>query len=213
MLFSCYLQIFHSLIGHLRCFVAIFFVVIFWAFFCICAILIAFSISDYQSLIQYEHMCNACFISRFHIYGDNFTIWRYLYVQPLPHRRCRCWSSKSNFIDSRIKWLRNLPSSQFDLLPRRITEKMRVLATSGLLLLLTWATQEGQGGVVLEPEPQTTTPKAHGLYARNSGHWSVQFHPQVPTMLTSRTNTNTCTLLLVSMQRWREGVSRGLGSA
>ena len=43
---------------------------------------------------------------------------------------------------------------------------MRVLATSGLLLLLAWATQEGQGGVVLEPEPQTTTPKAHGLYPR-----------------------------------------------
>ena len=43
---------------------------------------------------------------------------------------------------------------------------MRVLATSSLLLLLAWATQEGQGWFVLEPEPQTTTPKAHGLYPR-----------------------------------------------
>ena len=43
--FSCYLQIFHSLIGHLHCFVAIFLVLIFLGIFCICAILIAFSIS------------------------------------------------------------------------------------------------------------------------------------------------------------------------
>ena len=27
--------------------------------------------------------------------GDNFTIWQYPYVQPLPHRRFRCWPSKS----------------------------------------------------------------------------------------------------------------------
>ena len=45
MLFSCYLQIFHSFIGHLRCFVANLLVLIFLGLFCICAILIAFSIS------------------------------------------------------------------------------------------------------------------------------------------------------------------------
>ena len=43
--FSCYLQIFHSFIGHLRCFVANFLVLIFLGLFCICAILIVFSIS------------------------------------------------------------------------------------------------------------------------------------------------------------------------
>ena len=43
--FSCYLQIFHSFIGHLRCFVANLLVLIFLGIFCICAILIAFSIS------------------------------------------------------------------------------------------------------------------------------------------------------------------------
>ena len=48
MLFSCYLQIFHSFIGHLRCFVANLLVLIFLGLFCICAILIAFSISGYQ---------------------------------------------------------------------------------------------------------------------------------------------------------------------
>ena len=42
---SCYLQFFHSFIGHLRCFVANFLVLIFLGLFCICAILIAFSIS------------------------------------------------------------------------------------------------------------------------------------------------------------------------
>ena len=42
---SCYLQIFHSFIGHLRCFVANLLVLIFLGLFCICAILIAFSIS------------------------------------------------------------------------------------------------------------------------------------------------------------------------
>ena len=44
--FSCYLQIFHSFIGYLRCFVANFLVLIFLGLFCICAILIAFSISE-----------------------------------------------------------------------------------------------------------------------------------------------------------------------
>ena len=39
---SCYLQIFHSFIGHLRCFVANSLVLIFLGLFCICAILIAF---------------------------------------------------------------------------------------------------------------------------------------------------------------------------
>ena len=48
MLFSCYLQIFHSFIGHLRCFVANLLVLIFLGLFCICAILIAFSISAWS---------------------------------------------------------------------------------------------------------------------------------------------------------------------
>ena len=42
---SCYLQICHTFIGHLRCFVANLLVLIFVGLFCICAILIAFSIS------------------------------------------------------------------------------------------------------------------------------------------------------------------------
>ena len=50
MLFSGYLQIFHSFIGHLRCFVANFLVLIFLGLFCICAILIAFSISAHLLL-------------------------------------------------------------------------------------------------------------------------------------------------------------------
>ena len=38
------------------------------------------------------------------LYGDNFTIRQYPYVQPLPHRRFRCWSSKSklNFYCNRL---------------------------------------------------------------------------------------------------------------
>ena len=42
------LAMFHSFIGHLRCFAAIFLVLIFLGLFCICAILIAFSISVYN---------------------------------------------------------------------------------------------------------------------------------------------------------------------
>ena len=36
--FSCYLQICHIFFGYLRCFVAIFLVLIFWGLFCVCAI-------------------------------------------------------------------------------------------------------------------------------------------------------------------------------
>ena len=54
--FSCYLQIFHSFIGHLRCFVAIFLVLIFLGLFCICAILIAFSISVREHTMGRELM-------------------------------------------------------------------------------------------------------------------------------------------------------------
>ena len=46
--FSCYLQIFHSFIGHLRYFVANLLVLIYLGLFCICAILITFSISVFK---------------------------------------------------------------------------------------------------------------------------------------------------------------------
>ena len=41
--FSCYLQIFHSFVGYLRCFVAIFLVLIFLGLSCFCALLNRFS--------------------------------------------------------------------------------------------------------------------------------------------------------------------------
>ena len=61
--FSCYLHIFHSFSGHLRCFIANFLVLIFLGLFCVCAILIAFSIS-----------------APFHV-EEEFNCWRELKVK------------------------------------------------------------------------------------------------------------------------------------